>query len=135
MNIYTTSCALLLISGLGACTSLTDADVPILEDAMTLPAGSQVHRIDSIEALRLDPQSNQAVELVGTVRQRVPLLEGWIYELEDETGQIWVLTQASNPTVGETAQVRGIVQYEQILIEDVDISEYYLEEINYASSN
>ncbi|MEM9161469.1 MAG: hypothetical protein AAGC54_00160 [Cyanobacteria bacterium P01_F01_bin.4] len=124
---------LLVLSALGACTPLAEAEAPTSQEStLSLPSISLGSKATSIETLRQDPQPNQTVELEGIVRQRVPLLEGWIYELEDETGRIWILTEASEPALDETARVSGTVQYEQILIGDVDIGEYYIQEKDYS---
>ncbi|MEO1400415.1 MAG: hypothetical protein AAFV72_04070 [Cyanobacteria bacterium J06635_1] len=124
---------LLMLCLVGACTPLADAEAPTKQEStLSLPSISLGGKATSVETLRQDPQPNQSVELEGIVRQRVPLLEGWIYELEDETGRIWVLTEASEPALDETARVSGTVQYEQILIGDVDIGEYYIQEKDYS---
>ncbi|MEM9904177.1 MAG: hypothetical protein AAF921_04045 [Cyanobacteria bacterium P01_D01_bin.44] len=132
---YSVFCVLnlLVLNLLGACTPLADTDAPTAQETtLALPSISRGGKATSIETLRQDPKPDQPVELEGIVRQRVPLLEGWIYELEDETGRIWVLTEASEPALDETARVSGTVQYEQILIGDVDIGEYYLQEKDYS---
>ncbi|MEM8806944.1 MAG: hypothetical protein AAGF01_13035 [Cyanobacteria bacterium P01_G01_bin.38] len=124
---------LLMLSLLGACTPLAEAEAPTAQDpTLSLPSISRRGKTTSIETLRQDTKPDQTVELEGIIRQRVPLLEGWIYELEDETGRIWVLTEVSEPALDETARVSGTVQYEQILIGDVDIGEYYVQEKDYS---
>ncbi|MEO0458075.1 MAG: hypothetical protein AAF152_16045 [Cyanobacteria bacterium P01_A01_bin.114] len=120
---------LLMLSLLGACTPLAETEAPTAQEpAVSLPSSSFEKKSMTIGDLRQDPKPNQTVELEGVVRQRVPLLEGWIYELEDETGRIWILTDASEPVLDTPVYVEGTVQYEQILIGDVDIGDYYIAE-------
>lgn len=73
-------------------------------------------------------QVNQTVQLAGTVTQRVPLLAGMLYQLEDATGTAWVLSRAAAPAVGEQVEVTGVWQYEAIETEGADLSDYYLQE-------
>jgi hypothetical protein len=76
-------------------------------------------------------QSDESVTISGTVAKRVPVLEGWLYQMSDNTGSLWVLTERSDPTVGELATVQGLVRYEAITVGEVDASEMYLEEQSY----
>jgi hypothetical protein len=84
-----------------------------------------------IAKLQQSPPASGTVTIQGQVRQRIPLLQGWIYAVADDTGQIWVLTQQSTPQIGETAQVTGRLQYEPILVGEADIGEHYVEEKTY----
>lgn len=83
----------------------------------------------SIESLSTE-QVSKTVQVEGTVLQQAPLLERTLYQIEDATGQLWVLTSESSPQLGETVQVIGRLQYEPVLINEADIGDYYLEETN-----
>jgi len=50
--------------------------------------------ITLIQEIQFNGQSELSVHLQGTVGDRVPLLNSEVYELQDETGVIWVLTPA-----------------------------------------
>jgi hypothetical protein len=84
----------------------------------------------SIDSLMAE-QSDETVTISGTVAKRVPILEGWLYQVSDSTGSLWVLTERSDPTVGELATVQGLVRYEAIAVGEIDASEMYLEEQSY----
>ena len=71
---------------------------------------------------------NDTVQLEGTVKTHVQLLEGTLYLIEDTTGEIWVLSLDSPPAEGERVRVQGVLQYEEIVVDGTDISEYYLQE-------
>lgn len=71
---------------------------------------------------------NKTVQVEGTVLQQAPLLEGSLYQIEDATGQAWILSPQAPPELGTAVQVRGVIQYEQILVEGIDIGEFYLQE-------
>ena len=89
--------------------------------------------IVSIDSLQVD-QAGETVAIAGSVAQRSPLLEGWLYQVQDETGRLWVITRTSAPEVGQPAIVEGTVQHEAIVVEGIDRSELYLEEQAYLPS-
>ena len=82
----------------------------------------------TIDSLRQPQQVERSVPLTGSVTQRLAILNGWLYQLDDGTGQVWVLTQQTAPAVGEQVYVNGILQYEPIVINGSDLGDYYLEE-------
>lgn len=140
---------ILLISGvgvLGGCSSLTDVDG--LTTAPTAPQNSTVEAessssgitlpslpfgqsITALSRIKEQPEAGKTYAIEGTVQRRVAILNGWLYQIQDETGHLWIMTQTSTPTVGDSARVTGILQYEQILIGETDIGEYYLQENSY----
>lgn len=83
--------------------------------------------IDSLMANREDDE----VAVSGLVTQRAAILEGWLYEVRDDTGSLWVLSDRSEPTVGAIATVEGIVRYESIVVGEIDAGSVYLEEQAY----
>lgn len=88
-------------------------------------------RLTSVQNVRQHPQRNwftQTVQLQGTVGDRAPLLQGQVYELQDETGKIWVLSPRANLQTGTPVLIQGRVRYEAIEIEDQNLGEVYIEE-------
>ncbi len=73
-------------------------------------------------------QAEDTVTISGTVSQRVPLLEGWLYQVSDDSGSLWVLSDRTSPEVGETATVEGVVRFEEIVVGEIDAGEVYLQE-------
>jgi hypothetical protein len=126
--------ALVLTSSiLGGCApSETLTETPAAKELTDRPVAAPLSEgpavtIDSLMA----EQSDEIVTISGTVAKRVPVLEGWLYQVSDNTGSLWVLTERSDPTVGELATVQGLVRYEAITVGEVDASEMYLEEQSY----
>ncbi len=122
---------------LGGCTtSEVSVETPLIDEPIQLPAvrlsGQPAVAIDSLMSDRVD----ETVVITGTVSRRVPLLEGWLYQMQDDTGSLWVLTsQPAAPEVGESATVEGRVRYETIAVEAIDASEVYLEEQSYRQTD
>ena len=56
------------------------------------------------------------VAVRGTVGNLVPIVEGTVYELQDETGKVWVLTRQSPPKAGEVVVVVGQVRSKAISV-------------------
>ncbi|MBW4520164.1 MAG: hypothetical protein KME16_10755 [Scytolyngbya sp. HA4215-MV1] len=67
------------------------------------------------------------VYLKGKVISRVPLLGEQVYQLQDTTGMIWVLTKAAIPTSGEEVLIKGLVRYKKIPLNGKDQGSLYLE--------
>jgi hypothetical protein len=88
-------------------------------------------RLTTVQNVREHPQRNwftQTVRLQGTVGDRAPLLQGQVYELQDKTGKIWVLSPKANLQTGTAVLIQGEVRYEAIQVEDQNLGEVYIEE-------
>jgi len=75
----------------------------------------------------VEGSATQAVYLRGTVHQQVPLLTGQVYQLQDETGMVWVLTQ-DTVALGDMLLIQGQVRYEPIPLGGKEFGEIYVEE-------
>jgi uncharacterized protein YdeI (BOF family) len=72
---------------------------------------------------------NTSVRLQGKITTLAPLAGGLrAYELRDETGSIWVVTQQRVPPVGASIAVQGTIRLEKIVIDGRDQSSVYLEQ-------
>ena len=108
-------------------------------DASTKPAMSvrlpsilanrSVVEIESITAA----QDDKTVAITGEITQRSAVLEGWLYEIRDDSGSLWVLNDRSKdgPEIGDTAKVQGVVRYEPIVVGEIDAGDVYLQEQSY----
>ncbi|MEM8610516.1 MAG: hypothetical protein AAGF93_00750 [Cyanobacteria bacterium P01_H01_bin.105] len=103
----------------GACQAPSDVGVP----AISLPKATV-----TVESLRQPQQVEQSVPLSGSVIQRLAILNGWLYQIDDGTGQVWVLTQQTAPEIDQQVYVKGVLRYEAIIINEADLGDYYLEE-------
>lgn len=125
--------------GLVGCTvAETAPDSPASElemPAVRLPSIRLSNRspisIDSLAAERED----DTVAIAGTVTQKAAILEGWLYEVSDETASIWVLTERSEPVVDQRVTIEGIVHYEPIVVGEIDAGGVYLEEKSYRAAD
>ncbi|MBE9061085.1 hypothetical protein [cf. Phormidesmis sp. LEGE 11477] len=128
--------ALVLLVLLAGCTvAETGPGVPSGSEVplppVSLPGGLRMPGSPmAINALSAE-RAEDKVAISGRVMQRVAILDGWLYQIQDDTGSLWVLTRQSEPSVGDAATVSGIVKYEAIVIDAIDASEIYLEEQSY----
>lgn len=72
----------------------------------------------------------QTVVVRGTVRDRVPLLQGEVYRLEDDTGSLWILNPnpadpADAVNLNDVVTVEGQLRYAQIPVSDRNFDELY----------
>lgn len=90
----------------------------------TLPFRKQAMTIDT-----LPQRSGEAVTIVGAVRRQVPLIEGQLYQVQDSTGSVWVVTAGESAAValGDRVSVQGTVLYQDIQVEGSNLSEYYVQ--------
>ncbi len=75
-------------------------------------------------------QEPATVSLQGKVINVVPLIQQQVYQLQDSTGTIWVLTDRSNLRVKDQVSVEGKTRYQSISIGGKDVGEVYVEEEN-----
>ena len=84
------------------------------------------------QILTADPTTvvDTTVYLSGTIVQQVPLVDGRLYELQDESGSIWVMAASESEALimGNNIQVQGIVAYENIAIAGQAQGELYIQE-------
>lgn len=85
----------------------------------------------TVKSVQQQPQRNwltETVKLRGQVGSLAPLLKGQVYELQDATGKIWVLSPSRQVTTGQQVLIRGRVRYEAIEVSGQDLGEVYIEE-------
>lgn len=82
-----------------------------------------------IERLKQEQSNNFTVFLKGTVGKKAPFLGSAAYQLQDATGNIWVLTDKNLPSEGKELLVKGKVKYQSITVGEQDLGEFYLVEL------
>ena len=107
-----------LISGLLSCSNVNEYGMNAI--------GVNVTAINELTPQKND--NNSPVYVSGKVERKVPLLEKQMYQIEDSTGKIWVLTNHQSWKVGEKIVVKAIPQYESIPISGAELGKVYLEE-------
>ena len=70
----------------------------------------------------------QSVLVEGVVRDRAPFLKNAAYQLEDESGEIWVLTNNPLPESGQAVTIEAKIKVKSIVLNNQDYQEVYLQE-------
>lgn len=114
-------------SGLLACGgALTTAEVTtiaIARQQITTPGAAQSSASDGTAS---DGAASEIVTLEGTVEQRLPLLNGAVYRLQDDSGSLWIRTDSEAPlTVGDRLTVQVELRYQAVPVGDRDWGEPY----------
>ena len=133
-------CGLLVLGALNACTaSGVGSNTPAPEtsgakadtskpDLVRLPLIGLANRSTVPIASLTADQADTTVTIAGKVAQRAPLLnKGELYQVSDDSGSMWVLSDRPSPQVGEAVTVEGVVRYEAIVTGKIDASEVYLQ--------
>jgi hypothetical protein len=110
----------MLLVGLLGFSLLTRSPLPLLN----LPIfETKIQRL-----YQRDPVRNGAIVYVrGIVGDRVPLINQQVYQLQDGTGSIWVLTDDATLQPGDEVLLKGRVYFESISIANQEFGEIYIE--------
>lgn len=84
--------------------------------------------VTDIVKLREQQFLNTTIFLKGKVGTRVPLLGGQVYELQDDTGTVWVLTQEKPPNPGDKVVIKGQVRFQSIPLDGKEQGSLYIEQ-------
>lgn len=79
-------------------------------------------------------QQGQTVYLEGEVGDRAPFLGSGAYQLRDETGEIWVITNGRLPATGSEVSIEGQVSYSNIPVGEQDLGELYIVQVQQLQS-
>jgi hypothetical protein len=88
-------------------------------------------RVTTVQNVQAHPHRNwftETVYLQGTVGARAPLLKGQVYELQDQTGTVWVLSHMTQLQSGDRVLIKGRVRYQAIEIAGQNLGDVYIEE-------
>ncbi|MBE9222111.1 hypothetical protein IQ215_05315 [Cyanobacterium stanieri LEGE 03274] len=96
-------------------------------------AGENNISIEDVEFFALE--GNNQVKVEGEITQVIPLVNGYAYEIKDNTGSIWVTTTGDKPEVGQNIVTSVTIQEEEIIIDEKDMSSFYLREVVEEDSN
>ncbi|MBE9144141.1 hypothetical protein [Planktothrix mougeotii] len=114
------SIVLLFVTGLVGCGSITPSETWINLNTAKIDQLQQRQKIGAKVYLR------------GKVQSHAPFLGAGAYQLQDNTGSIWVFTTQPLPPLNQDLLIQGKVEYKSILLKDMkgkDIGEVYLKEI------
>jgi hypothetical protein len=72
--------------------------------------------------------SGQAIQIQGKVSQSAPFVEGGAYEVEDQTGKIWVITDKQLPAKGADVLVEGQLNFHDLALGSNNFGELFITE-------
>ncbi|WP_107668198.1 DNA-binding protein [Cyanothece sp. BG0011] len=75
------------------------------------------------------------IYLEGKVVDRAPFMDSGSYQLQDQTGTVWVLTDGPLPQTGDRVQITGKVTYQSIPMGGQDVGELYILEVEQVEAN
>ena len=119
------SIVLLFVTGLVGCQGITHSETWINLNTAKIDQLQQRQKIGAKVYLR------------GKVESHAPFLGAGAYQLQDNTGSIWVFTTQPLPPLNQDLLIQGKVEYKTILLKDMkgkDIGEVYLKEIERESA-
>lgn len=120
-NLYILPFYFFCLTGLVSCDSLSEASI----NSFNLGFRSNVTNIRDIKP----EQDNAAtVYLQGKVIRQAPLIDWQLYQLQDVSGTVWVLTNKTTLKPGDKVLIQGKVRYQNIPIAGKDFGEVYVEE-------
>ncbi len=105
----------IVVAGLVGCQQLSDF-------------GIETFLLTPISAIEQKKDGTQ-VYLQGSVIHQAPFLGSGAYQLEDDSGSVWIVTTAPLPPIGEKVLIKGKVQYESLPLGDRDWGEFYILEL------
>ncbi len=82
----------------------------------------------NIRNLTHEQNTEATVYVRGKVIRQVPLVDWRVYQLQDTTGSIWVLSKKTNLRPQEQVLIKGKVRHKSIPIAGKDFGEVYVEE-------
>ncbi len=110
-----------LLSGLLGCGNLAELAVNGFSSRLGV-------NVTSIRDIKLGQERNATIYLRGKVIKQVPLL-GWrVYQLQDSTGAIWVLTNQTTPQPEDEVLIKAQVLYQSIPLVGKEFGEVYVEQ-------
>lgn len=107
------------LAGLVGCGSIPQASM----NNLNLSFGSNVVNIGEIKP---ESDSESSIYLQGKVTKQVPLVDWRVYQLQDSTGAIWVLTEETDWQLGDQLLIQGEIHYQSIPIANQEFGEIYV---------
>lgn len=86
-------------------------------------ASGSVTKISDIPQLQ---KTTATVYLQGRVANRAPFMRDGAYQLQDDTGTIWVFANQPLPTIGDILAIEGQLQFQSIPLGGQDFGEVFV---------
>lgn len=98
--------------------------------------GDYTTPVSPIQQIKQEENLGQLFTIEGKIVKIVPLLNSQAYQIQDNSGSIWVVVGDKlqfNP--GQTVKLQGILKYQNVTIEGEDWGEFYLEILENSSAS
>lgn len=115
-----------ILIGISGCQEFID------DSLVTL--GKEELALTSIGNIR-QKKSGRKIYVRGKVIHRSPFLGSAAYQLQDETGSLWVFTSKPLPNKGEEVFIRGEIQHKSLPIKAEELGGWYLVELQQLTNN
>jgi hypothetical protein len=73
-------------------------------------------------------KSGKVIYLTGRVTHLAPFVGNAAYQLQDDTGSIWVVTQTA-PKLNSTINIKGKIQYQSLPLAETELGDFYIIEL------
>lgn len=84
---------------------------------------------ERVKARDVGSKRDQVVQVEGKIKAQAPLAGGQrAYEVQDDSGSVWIVTNRSIPPVGSSVTVSGTVRLQKIDLAGQDQSTVYIEQ-------
>ncbi|MBL1209689.1 hypothetical protein [Geminocystis sp. GBBB08] len=80
-----------------------------------------------ISKIQNQNKTTEIIKIEGICQNIIPLLDRKGFEIKDQTGSIWVVTQGNIPKIGDRISVEGQLKFQEIVIGEEKFNEFYLE--------
>lgn len=90
-----------------------------LGQPQVMPIAELANPVDSVESIYIE----------GIVRDRAPFIDSGAYQLQDQTGQVWVVTSDPLPQSGQKLTIQAKIKSKSISLHEQLSLEVYLQEV------
>ena len=74
-------------------------------------------------------KAGKSVYLTGKVTHLAPFVDLAAYQIEDQTGNVWVVTSETPPKVGKMVTIKGKIEYQSLPFDQQELGGFYLVEL------
>ncbi len=79
-------------------------------------------------------KSGKVVYLTGKVTQQAPFINTAAYQIQDETGSVWVVTEQTPPSIEQKIAIKGKIQYQSLPFAEQELGDFYVQELEQLST-
>ena len=92
-------------------------------------------RASQIYIRDISSKTGKNVYLTGKVVHLAPLVDRTAYQIEDTTGEVWVVTATEPPIYGQQIDIKGKVQYQSLPLVEQELGSFYVVELERIDPN